>query len=300
MNNKLITKVALIGGGPACATAAIQLVRSGIESILIAKEIGGIARNANLIENLLGYPYGITGDEFVSQFKLQLTKIGVPIILEEVRSVKRVDQKFILKTEESEIHSEYLLIGTGSKPKRLNIEGEFEAFQEKKLFYEMYNAKEETSEKDVIIIGSGDAAYDYTMNIAKSAKKISILHRTSQTKSLPLLQKRVKKHENVSILRNHIPIQIRMKEESLALKAQYSEETKEIPADIILVAIGREPIIDFLSDELKEEYEKQPIGSNLLFIGDVKNQDYRQISIAMGDGMKAAMETVKRIIEMDD
>ena len=88
MKDKLVTQVVLIGGGPACATAAIQLIRSGIGIILISKEIGGTIKNANLVENLIGYPEGIVGRDFAKSFQLQLTKAGVPIILEEVVSVE--------------------------------------------------------------------------------------------------------------------------------------------------------------------------------------------------------------------
>ncbi len=56
MKNKSETKIALIGGGPACATAAVQFLRFGHEVTLITKEIGGTVRNANLIENLIGFP----------------------------------------------------------------------------------------------------------------------------------------------------------------------------------------------------------------------------------------------------
>ena len=79
MKDKLSTQIALIGGGPACATAAIQLVRSGKEVIIIAKEIGGTIKNANLIENLIGFPEGIKGWEFVNLVKTQLLNNKSPL-----------------------------------------------------------------------------------------------------------------------------------------------------------------------------------------------------------------------------
>ena len=51
-------KVVLIGAGPACVSAGIQLARSGIDPLIIASDIGGTVRNANLIENLIGFPEG--------------------------------------------------------------------------------------------------------------------------------------------------------------------------------------------------------------------------------------------------
>ena len=64
---------------------------------------------------------------------------------------------------------------------------------------------------------------------------------------------------------------------------------------MIIVAIGREPDLGALSEKLLEVYEGKAENSHLYFVGDVKKNNYRQVSIAMGDGMKAAMEIVKEI-----
>ena len=82
MGNNVQTKVALIGGGPACATTAIQLNRSGIDITLIAEEIGGAIRNANLVENLIGFPEGIKGLDFVNLIKTQLLNNKISYINE--------------------------------------------------------------------------------------------------------------------------------------------------------------------------------------------------------------------------
>ena len=295
MQNELKTQIALLGGGPACATAAIQLVRSGNKVIIVTEEIGGTTRNANLIENLIGFPEGIKGWEFVNLIKVQLLNNKIPYISEVVESVEHLESKYIIRTLKTEIYAEYLIVGTGSNPKKLDIKGEEEAFQSNKLFYEIYNGKHFTKDKTILIIGSGDVAYDYAMNLKSSAESISIIQRTSMTKSLPLLQDRVEKEKKIRIVKNREPVEIISEENKVILLTKMEEKIFPIEADIILVAIGREPNIGFLSKELKAEYEETLEGSKLYFIGDVKKGNYRQVSIAMGDGMKAAMEINKRI-----
>ncbi|MHA1690084.1 MAG: NAD(P)/FAD-dependent oxidoreductase [Candidatus Heimdallarchaeaceae archaeon] len=297
MKNKLITKVALIGGGPACATAAVQLIRSGVDIILVSKEIGGTIKNANLIENLIGYPEGVVGKDFVKSFQLQLTKVGVPIVLEEVLTVEQTGIKYTTKTAETEIISEYLIIGTGSIPKKLDVEGEKEAFLNGKLFYEIFNLKQFTDKKDIGIIGSGDVAYDYALNLQNVANKISIIRRTDKTSSLPILRKRVNNTENILVLNNHVIKKLENKEGKIALEIDEDGNLSTITKDIVLVAIGRKPNYDFLSESLISEYSNPKSDSGIYFIGDVNRNNFRQISIAMGDGMKVAMETVKRITE---
>ncbi len=299
MKSKLITKVALIGGGPACATAAIQLTRSGIDIILISKEIGGTIKNANLVENLIGYPNGVVGKDFAKSFQLQLTKAGVPIILEEVLTVEQTGNKYTTKTAETEIISEYLIIGTGSIPKKLDVEGEKEAFLNGKLFYEMYNVKQSTDKKDIGIIGSGDVAYDYALNLQNIANKIAIIRRTDKTSSLPILQKRVKNTENIVVLNNHVIKKVELKDDKIILELDEDGKPITMIKDLVLVAIGRKPNHDFLSEVIISEYNSPKSDSKLHFIGDVNKNNFRQVSIAMGDGMKVAMETVKRIIEKE-
>ncbi|MCK4896341.1 MAG: NAD(P)/FAD-dependent oxidoreductase [Candidatus Heimdallarchaeota archaeon] len=300
MKSKLITKVALIGGGPACATAAIQLARSGIEIILVSKEIGGTIKNANLVENLIGYPDGVVGKDFAKSFQLQLTKAGVPIVLEEVLTVEQMGNKYTTKTAETEIISEYLIIGTGSIPKKLDVEGEKEAFLNRKLFYEMYNFKQFADKKDIGIIGSGDVAYDYALNLQNVANKISIIRRTDKTSSLPILQKRVKNTDNIVFLNNHVIKKVEIKDDKTSLEIDEDGKLITMIKDLVLVAIGRKPNYNFLSEDLISEYNNPKSDSKLYFIGDVNKNNFRQVSIAMGDGMKVAMETVKRIIEKED
>ena len=293
MKNKLITEVALIGGGPACATAAIQLIRAGIDIILVSKEIGGTIKNANLVENLIGYPDGVVGRDFARSFQLQLTKAGVTIILEEVLTVEQVSSGYTIKTAETEIHSEYLIVGTGSIPKKLEVEGEKESFLNGKLFYEMYNVKQFADKKDIGIIGSGDVAYDYALNLQDVANKISIIRRTDKTSSLPILQKRVKNTDNIVLLNDYVIKKVELKDDKISLEMDVDGKPITMIKDLVLVAIGRKPNYCFLSEGIITEYNNPKSDSRIYFIGDVNKNNFRQVSIAMGDGMKVAMEIVK-------
>ena len=300
MTKKILTYVALVGGGPACLTAAIQLIRSGIEVSVVTEQIGGTIRNANLVENLVGFPKGISGEDYVELMEKQLENNEIPIIRERVKLISLEKEHYVIYTEESEIHSEYLIIGTGSKPSKLGINGEEEAFKKNKLFYENFNARKVARGKEITVIGSGDVAYDYSLNLSKIAKKITIIQRSEETKSLPILQKRVEEDKKINIVTSKIPYEIFTEEERIVLAIQTDKEIVEIQSDLILVAIGREPNIEFLSEALQEEYENPKEDSKLYFVGDVKKGNFRQISIAVGDGMKAAMEIVKKLSKKEN
>ncbi|MHA1259773.1 MAG: NAD(P)/FAD-dependent oxidoreductase, partial [Candidatus Heimdallarchaeaceae archaeon] len=255
---------------------------------------GGTIRNANLIENLLGFPQGIRGDQYINRVILQLEKNKIPIILHEVENIEYTNNLFKISTKNADISSKFLIIGTGTVPKKLAIKGEREVFENQVLFYEIYKAKENCYNKDIIIIGSGDVAYDYALNLKDTAKTIHILQRTDKTKSIPLLQQRVKETKNIFVEKNVLLEEIKILDKT-TITTKRNKKVSQMETDIIIVAIGREPNICFLPELFKKKYENKSLEpSTLYFVGDVKQENYRQISIAMGDAMKVAMEIVKK------
>jgi len=93
------SEIGIIGAGPSGIACAIQLRRYGLDYLFFEKEdLGGLIKNAFLIENYLGFPEGITGEEFVQLLKKQIKKYKIRIIKEEVVSVRYENNKFDIKT----------------------------------------------------------------------------------------------------------------------------------------------------------------------------------------------------------
>ena len=94
MNN-----VAIIGAGPAGLSTAIQLKRYKIDPLLFEKNlVGGLLRNAHLVENYPGFTNGIVGIELAKHFLRHLYKTGVKVNYEEVKEVDYDEEKFFVKT----------------------------------------------------------------------------------------------------------------------------------------------------------------------------------------------------------
>ncbi|MHA1558033.1 MAG: NAD(P)/FAD-dependent oxidoreductase [Candidatus Heimdallarchaeota archaeon] len=286
MNNRQ-TKVAIIGAGPAGCAAAIQLKRAGIDPILFEKsKIGGLALNANLIENYLGIEQGITGIEFGEKMEEQVLSLVIDTIFEEVEKITIKENQIVLSTKNTTCLCDYLVVATGSISKTLGVKGESEAQKRKLLFYEPISVPEtKVNDSKIAIIGGSDAAFDYALNFAQRENEITIIHRSDKFICLPLLYYRVSNLESIEL---QYPKKVK--------EFLFSEDNKldllldddsTLTVDFALVAIGRKP-----NNVLLKDIHKELLENKIFTIGDLVNDKYRQISIAAGEGLLCAMKII--------
>ncbi len=284
-----IYDVAVIGAGPAGISCAIQLQRLGIEPLIFEKNsIGGLLRNANCVENYPGFSEGISGFELTAKMSVHLEKNGLKPVFREIHRVDYDGKVFLLQSGDFSYKARVLVVAAGTMPKNPNVKIRPEA--EKLIYYEACRFfEQEITAKKIIIIGSGDAAFDYALNLSENsaAGGVVILNRTSGTKCLGILKQKVLNNNKISYIENWEPLEIVNKSEKLTV---ISNNNRKINADYLLFAIGREACTNFLSKELTENTDELKNKKKLFFIGDVKNGIFRQTAIAAGDGIKAAME----------
>ena len=291
-----IEAVTIIGAGPAGLAAAIQLKRYGIDALLLEKQVvGGLIRNANLVENYPGFPGGIKGEDLARTFIDQAARAGVQATFEEVRRLDLIEGTFQLKTDKNIYHSRRVVIASGTKPRRFQ---DFEIPQElsQQIFYEVYPLLK-MKKKVIVIVGAGDAAFDYALNLARN-NHVLIFNRGEDVKCLPLLWERARAESRISYFENTAVQEIsRTKKDEILLKYRTPAEESSIQVDYLVGAIGRYPQLDFFSEDIIKETERLDRDGFLYFIGDVRNDIYRQTSIAVGNGVLAAMKIYRREVE---
>lgn len=273
--------VIIIGCGPAGASSAIQLKRMGFKPLVFEKnEIGGLAKNANLIENYPGFPNGISGVKFCTLLGKQIRNHNIEILFEEIISAEYEQGYFIVSTGKNKYYSGYLIDATGTEAVI-----PYEYFTDKKLkskvFFEVKNLLN-IKNKKIAVLGGGDAAFDYSLNLSKN-NDVSIYNRSSNFRCLDLLFQRAEENKKIEINKNIILKSISSSEEKIKLNFEISKgREKTVTADYVLFAFGRKPTKDF---KIKNK--------NFFCIGDKVNGNLRQISISVGDGVKTAMRIYK-------
>jgi thioredoxin reductase (NADPH) len=304
-----MTDIAIIGAGPGGIACAVQLARYGIIPLLFEKDIpGGLLKNANLVENYLGFPGGIPGISLTDKLAKQLELSGVPLIREKVVHVSYKKGKYKIETNRNKYSCPILVIASGTSPLQLDnrqstidnqqstIDNQQSTIDNRKstidnrIFYEVYPLRD-LRDAAIAIIGAGDAAFDYALQLS-SYNKVSIYNRSDRVKCLPVLFQRAMNHPHISYLENHTLKEIVHDPALNCLKISFlfNEKLAFLMADYIIFAIGRRPELSYADPGLISLFEQLQQESKLYLVGDVKNDMLRQASIAAGDGIRAAMQ----------
>jgi len=287
-------QVVIIGAGPAGLAAAIQLQRQGIPALILERsEIGGLLNNAYWVENYPGFVEGITGVDLVDRIHQQAERLGVIIHREDVKSVKYGGDLFRIATNKREIAAKILVAATGTKAIKLSL-GANSANLEGKILSEVFPIINEKG-KTILIIGTGDAALDYALNLARE-NQVTLLNRGTEIKGLPLLWERVQANESIRYFPEIEIKKIELTEPGkVSVIAKSSNQESSFCVDYMLAAIGREPELGFADRELLNRVGELQDKKILFMIGDLKNGEFRQTSIAVGDGIRAAMDIEKKL-----
>jgi thioredoxin reductase (NADPH) len=282
--------VAIVGAGPSGIAMAIQLKRYGLEPAVFEKDQpGGLLKNANLVENYPGFPGGIRGTELVELMVNQLDELRVNVLPEEVINLDYRGDAFVLRTDKKRYRFQKVAVASGTKPIRESL-AEANSQAARFIHYEVYPLIKEKWKK-IVIVGAGDAAFDYALNLAWQ-NEIIILNRGSVIDSLPLLVERAKNHPNITYFQNTAISRLDLDESGARANLLCTSPAgmRKIVADFLIFAIGRTPCTDYLTKTMLECQDELIANQRLYMIGDVKNDIFRQTSIAVGDGVLAAMQ----------
>ncbi len=285
-----ISPVAIIGAGPAGLAAAIQIQRFGIAPLVFEMDTpGGLLRNANLVENYPGFPRGIAGIKLARLMEQQAASVGVHLTRSRVERLDWEDTAFRLDTAQDAFTVRRVIVATGTRPRTLN-DITIPSSLAGRVAYEVFHLFD-VKDAHIVIVGAGDAAFDYALNLVGRGNTVTILNRGDELKCLPLLWERTKAAPRIDYKPHTAVVALEPgADDGLVLRCISGRDNLSIQADYLLGAIGRQPRLEVVSPRVREQAASLERSALLYFIGDVKNGIYRQTSIAVGDGIRAAMQ----------
>ncbi|HOF45017.1 MAG TPA: FAD-dependent oxidoreductase [Candidatus Pacearchaeota archaeon] len=289
----------IVGAGPAGMTSAIYSARQKLKTLIISKDFGGqMAQKAVEIENYPGFEK-ITGFDLISKMENQIKNVDV--VREKVIEVKKENDIFFLKTEGDKVfQSKVVIIATGAEPRRLNVLGEVN-YLGRGVSYCSTCDGPLFKNKEVAIIGGGDAGFETAIFMKNYASKIYILEQEESVKASIDNQKKASGIEVITSARlkeikgdnfvNQIVFELSGKEKTLDVKgvfiqAGYIPETSFL-GDLVELNEKKEIIVNF------ETFETKTRG--LFAVGDVNCGKVKQIVVACGQGATAVIHGYKYI-----
>lgn len=308
MSEEKVYDVIIIGAGPAGMTSAVYTSRSNLSTLLIERGIpGGQMANTEDVENYPGYE-SILGPDLSNKMLEHAKKFGTEYAYGDVSEIIDGNPK-TLKVGKKEYKAKAIIIATGSKPRLLGVPGE-EKLSGRGVSYCAVCDGAFFRNKELVVIGGGDAAVEEAVYLTKFATKVTVIHRRDTLRAQKILQDRAFKNEKIDFIWNTTIEEIVGEDrvEGVRIKNKETGETKVYPTNGVFIYVGNDPLTEpfkamgitneagyILTNEIMET--KIP---GIYAAGDVREKALRQIVTATGDGSIAAMQAQHYIESLED
>ena len=310
MNNKSTkhTKVLILGSGPAGYTAAIYAARAMLKPIIVhGSQPGGQLSTTTDVENYPGYSKVIQGPWLMEEMKGQAEAVGTEMIQDHINKVDLSIKPFKATGDSGQIYTaDSIIISTGAQARWLNLKSEekFRGFGVSAcatcdgFFFK---------NKEVAVVGGGNAAVEEAMFLTKFASKVKLIHRRNELRAEKLLQEKLKANKKIEIVWDSVVEEVIGTNEpkavnAIKIKNVKDKKVKELKVDGLFIAIGHDPATSLFKDQLQMDKEGYLITKpdstetnvkGVFAAGDVKDKIFRQAVTAAGMGCMSALEAEK-------
>jgi thioredoxin reductase (NADPH) len=307
--------VVVVGGGPSGLAAAVYGASEGLRTIVVEREApGGQAGTSSRIENYLGFPSGVSGDELASRALQQARRLGAEILV--TREITRLDPSThqVHLDGGDLLRARTIVLACGVAWRRLAIEG-FDRLAGKGVSYGAARSEAPaTHGLDVHIIGAGNSAGQSAMFFSTHARSVTILCRGSSLgKSMS--------HYLVDQLRGRANIDVWFDTEVIAAHGETSleaievrksrtGETRRVPSGGLYIFIGADAETAWLPPEIaldrhgyvltgpdvaaadaweleRDPYLLETSVPGIFACGDVRSGPVKRVAAAVGEGSMA-------------
>ncbi len=288
--------VGVIGLGPAGVTASTELVRYGYNVMAVERErIGGLVHLARKIDNFPGIPPSSPGTIVVEMLWEHLGRFPPKIVNADVRNIYQTGVGYAMSLGETSVAVRSLILAPGTRPKLLGLPGE-----DLPWVYHSWTDVRAGPGSTVAVIGGGDLAIDQALSLHDGDRRVEMLLRSGTTRCNRHLQGELEVAEGVHIRTDCPPLRFEEEQGPTVVYAKGGHEIK-LPVDAVLVSIGREPALPHLNDAiLGLDRARYLAPEGLLLAGDVVADRRRQVAIAMGSGLDAAMRADEYLRRVDE
>lgn len=237
----------IIGAGPAGLAAAVYGTSEGLKTLIIEQNApGGQAGTSSQIENYLGFPTGISGEDLARRAVTQAKRFGAEILTQEVVSIKINQPYKILKLKNGIEVSSYAVVFTAGVSVRMFEKDGIEKFIGAGVYYGAAMTEAALyKDQDVCVLGGANSAGQGALFFSRYAKSVTIIIRAdSLGKAMSsYLVERINATQNITVLTDTEVDSVSgsNKLEKIFLRCKNEDKIKEMDTSAIFIFIGAAP-----------------------------------------------------------
>lgn len=268
-------EAAVVGGGPAGLAAGLQLSRAGLRTVLLERgALGGQARRLSVIENAPGWPGGVTGSRLMNAYVRQARSWGLKTVRGELSALRPgAGVQRLTLADGRRLSARAVVLATGARFKDLDAPGAAR-LRGRGVGHAAFDEAGSWRGRDVAVIGGGEAAVHQAVHLAGSARSVVLVARGA-LKAHRLLLARLAARDNIRVRRERV-LRVEGRERVTGLVLGGGERLK-VSAVFVLIGAQASPWARFAA---------RP---GVFVAGDARGGLERQVAVAAGDGMAAAM-----------
>ena len=250
----------IVGGGPAGLAAAVYGASEGLATVVIEREApGGQAGESAAIENYLGFPKGLSGADLTHRAVAQARRFGAEMVLAQdvVGFEVRGPVRAVRFDDGAEIEARAVLVATGVSYRKLDAPG-LADFTGRGVYYGATASEARACEgDDVYVVGAANSAGQAALNIARYARRVTLLVRADALeKSMSkYLVERIHAAENIEV---QLQSEVAAGDgdghlETITVVDRGSGAKVEAATNWLFVFIGASPRTDWLGDDVARD-----------------------------------------------
>lgn len=285
--------VIIIGGGIAGLTTAIYSVRSGLSVLVLEKKYcGGQIVDAAEVENYPGIKR-ISGADFATAMNEQVVEQGADVKYEEVINVEMEEEYKYVHTGKKKYRSKNIVIATGLTRRTLGIPEE-KRYSKKGVSYCATCDGAFYREKDVVVVGGGNAAISSALYLSDICCHVYLVHRNDRFRADTQMLEKMKDRGNIVIFENSSVMELKGEDslKEVIIKNNINDMKNIIKAEGLFVSIGQIPCSNIFSNLINVDKEGYILTdemcrtnvNGIYAAGDCRKKAVRQLVTAACDG----------------
>jgi thioredoxin reductase (NADPH) len=305
-----IRELIIIGGGPAGYTAALYAARANLDPLVIEGfQWGGQLMITSDVENYPGYPDGIIGPKMMEDFRRQAERFGAEFVTDDVTKVDFSERPFRVWVHKDEYRAKAVIVATGASARWLGLESE-ERLKGRGVSACATCDGTFFKDKHIYVVGGGDTAFEEALYLTRFGFRVTLVHRRDEFRASQIMVDRATANEKIDFLTPYVVDEVLGDNDisGLRLRNVETDETHEVEAGALFIAIGHDPNTKLFVEQLEHDENGYLItkpGSTetnvpgVFAVGDVQDHIYRQAVTAAGSGCMGALDAERYLAELE-